>query len=250
MITKEAHLARRVAYIHAPSSLSNQRKKWRLAEIHEAIQVNKAATQTTHSFLLLFCLPTWKFPNFSFRFCYPGNEDRHSVTGPHSPVLSRDAPVYVEEYTTTYTKTVRSTEHLDSIPKDPEPLRFPHDFESLDDGRPHSFAFDDLDKDSSLPGFNSDRFDFGSSGNGSPRRSKSLSSFQDADDEDYGFVAVPYTKSPTPKMGDRAGRVSTRGGTVLKSIEKWETESYSTSGNLYRSSSEKRLNGVDHSSKR
>lgn len=79
-----------------------------------------------------------------------------------------------------------------------------------------------------------------------------MSSFHDIDDDDYGFVAVPYTKSPAPanRINDQAGRTSTRGGKVLKSIERWETESYSTNGQLHRTTSEKRLNGVEHPSKR
>jgi len=77
---------------------------------------------------------------------------------------------------------------------------------------------------------------------------------------------VPYAKSPAPanrindqanrindqvnRISDQAGRASTRGGKVLKSIERWETESYSTNGQLFRTTSEKRLNGVEHPSKR
>jgi len=171
-----------------------------------------------------------------------------SDTGPHSPVHSRDAPpMYVEEYTTTYTKIVRSTEQLDRIPNDPEPLNFPpefSEFERLEDVRPHSFVFQEIEKAFPAHGFGSDRYTPGSS-SGSPRRTKSLSSFQDVDDEDYGFVAVPYTRS------DRiahSGRGTTRGRKVMKSVEKWETENHAANGNLVRSTSEKGLNGVDHPS--
>lgn len=187
------------------------------------------------------------------RHSSPG--DGHAFTGPHSPVHSRehsrDPAVYVEEYTTTYTKIVRSTEHLDSIPSDPEPLLLPSEFsefERLESNKPRRFSFEEIDQDSSLIGFGSDRFDFASSG-GTPRRTKSLSSFHDVDDDDYGLLAVRYSKSPVPsssnKISGPVGRQTTSGGQVLKSVEKWETESYNTNGNLYRSSSEKRVsNGM------
>lgn len=188
---------------------------------------------------------TFDFEDFPQEFNNLQTQSSIDSTGPNSPIHSRDPAVYVEEYTTTYTKIVRSTEHLDSIDNEPFPL--PPNFTELERSGSGSYDFG-----SDNIGFGSDRVDLTSTNGSPPRRTKSLSSFQDIDDDDYGFIAIPYSKSPVPpqktdkheRFSIPTGRGTTSGGKVSKSIERWESESQETNGNLYRSLSEKRLNGA------
>lgn len=179
---------------------------------------------------------------------------------PHSPLYAKEPSIdsdmpytTVDEYTTTYTRITRSTENLDRLPKaDDQKLIDFSEFESLDGSkRTHSFTFEDPGNDSmsqgvgsDIPLDSSDRSPFRT-----PRRSKSLTSFHhDDDDEEYGFIAMPRSKTPA-KLG-HAGRSYTSGGNVLKSVEKWETgQREPVEGvdgrRLLRSKSEKTLNGKE-----
>ncbi|XP_031571780.1 uncharacterized protein LOC116305918 [Actinia tenebrosa] len=177
-------------------------------------------------------------------------------SGPHSPVYATDPRsidsnmpyTTVDEYTTTYTRITRSTENLDRLPKGDEQRLIDFDeFESLDGSkRTHSFTFDELGNDLLSQGIGSDILESTDrSPFRTPRRSKSLTSFHDDEDQDYGFVAAPRAKPA--KLG-RLGRSYTSGGNVLKSVEKWETgQREAVEGveerRLLRSKSERALNG-------
>lgn len=180
-------------------------------------------------------------------------------SGPHSPVYAKEPRLMdsddmpyttVDEYTTTYTRITRSTENLDRLPKvDDQKLIDFSDFESMDGSkRTHSFTFDELGNDFMSQGIGSDILESTDrSSFRTPRRSKSLTSFHDDDDGDYGFVAVPRSKPA--KLG-HAGRSYTSGGNVLKSIEKWETGKREPvegvdERRLLRSKSERVLNGSE-----